>query len=225
MKKIEGTIKKEEDWFNTARLELLDNPKAFLEQLKGYDKEHINQALVAKFNQKIMKDPDFTYEKAKAVGGPIEALYLWEMAMYSFNKIFLDTQPLREKEAEVKQLVAEKTAMLNEKKKILKGVIDKINTLEGTFNECINKKEELSKKILECQVKLDRAKKLTTGLSDEKERWTLEVERLMGLTKYQAGNSILSAGMISYGGAFTSSYRQTLHEQWINKLKELNLET
>jgi dynein heavy chain len=78
-------------------LELLDNPKAFLEQLKGYDKEHINQALVAKFNQKIMKDPDFTYEKAKAVGGPIEALYLWEMAMYSFNKIFLDTQPLREK--------------------------------------------------------------------------------------------------------------------------------
>lgn len=30
MKKIEGTIKKEEDWFNTARLELLDNPKNFL---------------------------------------------------------------------------------------------------------------------------------------------------------------------------------------------------
>lgn len=54
--------------------------------------------------------------------------------MYSFNKIYLDTQPLREKEAEVKQLVAEKTAMLNEKKKILKGVIDKINTLERTFN-------------------------------------------------------------------------------------------
>ena len=82
----------------------------------------------------------------------------------------------------------------------------------------------MSKKILECQIKLDRAKKLTTGLSDEKERWTLEVERLLGLTKYQVGNSILSAGMISYGGAFTSSYRQTLHEQWINKLNELNLE-
>lgn len=33
----------------------------------------------------------------------------------------------------------------------------------------------------------------------------------MGLIKYQAGNSILSAGMISYGGAFTSMYRQKLH--------------
>jgi dynein heavy chain, axonemal len=51
------------------------------------------------------------------------------MAMYVFNKIYLDTQPLREKEAEVKKLVAEKTTLLQEKKKILEGVITKINTL------------------------------------------------------------------------------------------------
>jgi dynein heavy chain len=30
MKKIEGTIKKEEDWITTARLYLLENPKNFL---------------------------------------------------------------------------------------------------------------------------------------------------------------------------------------------------
>jgi hypothetical protein len=41
------------------------------------------------------------------------------MAMYIFNQIYINTQPLREKEAEVKQLVAEKTAMLQQKKKIL----------------------------------------------------------------------------------------------------------
>ena len=42
-----------------------------------------------------MKDPDFTYEKAKQAGLPIEALYLWILAMYSFNNIYLKTQPLR----------------------------------------------------------------------------------------------------------------------------------
>lgn len=61
MRKIEGTIKKEEDWMATARIELLDNPKQFLEQLKGYDKEHINQNLIAKFNQKIKTEPDFNF--------------------------------------------------------------------------------------------------------------------------------------------------------------------
>ena len=62
------------------------------------------------------------------------------MAMYNFNTIYLNTQPLRDKEAEVKELVKEKTAMLNEKKKILAGVIDKINNLERKYNECIESK-------------------------------------------------------------------------------------
>ena len=114
-----------------------------------------------------MKDPDFVYEKAKLVGEPTEALYLWIMAMYSFNQIYLNTQPLRDKEAEVKELVQEKTKLLREKKKILEGVIQKI------YNNCIESKEKLTNDINQCEVKLDRAQKLTSGLSDEKERWTV----------------------------------------------------
>lgn len=87
-----------------------------------------------------MKDPDFTADKAKVVGGPIEAIFQWIMAMVNFNTIYLDTQPLREKEAQVKELVKEKTAMLNEKKKILADVITKIEKLENEYNLCITSK-------------------------------------------------------------------------------------
>jgi len=45
----------------------------------------------------------------------------------------------------------------------------------------------------------------------------------MSLTKYLIGNSILSAGMISYGGAFTATYRQFLHQVWVSKMDELHL--
>jgi hypothetical protein len=45
----------------------------------------------------------------------------------------------------------------------------------------------------------------------------------MSLTKYLIGNSILSAGMISYGGAFIATYRQSLHQMWLKKMKELHL--
>jgi len=62
----------------------------------------------------------------------------------------------------------------------------------------------LTKNIHECEIKLERAKKLTSGLSDEKERWAIEVERLESQQVYIPGNSILSAGMIAYAGAFTS---------------------
>ena len=168
MRKIEGTIKKEEDWLTTARLQLLENPKNFLDQLKTYDKEHINQALIEKFRQKILSDPDYTDEKAAYVGGPTHVLYMWSMAMYTFNDIYLKTQPLREQEAAVKQLVAEKNKMLADKKRSLAEVIDKIRGLEASFKECVDKKETLTKNIHECEIKLERAKKLTSGLSDEK---------------------------------------------------------
>jgi dynein heavy chain len=97
------------------------------------------------------------------------------MAMYNFNTIYLKTQPLREKEAEVKQLVKEKTSMLDEKKKTLASVIAKIKQLEIKFNECIVCKEKLTQDIMQCEIKLDRAKKLTSGLVDEKKRWNEEI--------------------------------------------------
>lgn len=73
-------------------------------------------------------------------------------------------------------------------------------------------------------MKLDRAKKLTSGLSGEKDRWEQEVKRLESLAKYLPGNSILSAAMVSYGGAFTSKYRQQLHEIWLEKIIEQGIE-
>lgn len=83
-------------------------------------------------------------------------------------------------------------------------VIEKIRTLEASFKACIDKKETLTKNLQEYEIKLERAKKLTSGLSDEKERWAIEVERLVTKEVYVPGNSIVSAGMIAYAGAFTS---------------------
>lgn len=62
--------------------------------------------MIAKFKQKILSDPDYNEDKADYVGGPTYVLYMWTMAMYNFNDIYLKTQPLREQEAAVKQLVA-----------------------------------------------------------------------------------------------------------------------
>lgn len=49
MKNIEGQIgKKEEDYFNTAKKYLLNDPKELLDSLKLYDKENINQSLITR---------------------------------------------------------------------------------------------------------------------------------------------------------------------------------
>jgi dynein heavy chain len=55
-----------------------------------------------------------------------------------------------------------------------------------------------------CKVKLERAKKLISGLSDEQVRWSHDVKRLEEDSKKIAGNCAVSAGMIAYSGPFTA---------------------
>lgn len=43
--------------------------------------------------------------------------------------------------------------------------------------------ELLTSQIKECEVKLERAQKLTDGLKDEKERWSSDIERLSQIGK------------------------------------------
>ena len=61
------------------------------------------------------------------------------------------------------------------------------------------------------------------GLSDEKKRWSVDVQNLMNNAENIVGNSLISAGMVAYSGAFTSEYRKELEKTWNNDLIELNI--
>lgn len=64
-------------------------------------------------------------------------------------------------------------------------------------------------------LKLERAIKLTSGLSGEQKRWGVEIETLKNNELYLAGNSVIGAAMVAYSGAFTSKYRQELETSWV----------
>ena len=103
--------------------------------------------------------------------------------------------------------MAEKTAELNEKKAALDEVNKKIQSLEEMFDQKLKEKERLTNEIELCKVKLERAKKLISGLSDEQVRWTKDVKNMVNDSANIPGNCAISAGMIAYAGPFTSEYR------------------
>jgi dynein heavy chain len=61
---------------------------------------------------------------------------------------------------------------------------------------------------------LSRAGKIITGLAGEKTRWTETVIDLGKEYELLVGNSLVAAGMVAYGGAFTSKFRTNLEEYW-----------
>lgn len=59
-----------------------------------------------------------------------------------------------------------------------------------------------------CSKKLERAEQLIGGLGGEKSRWSEMAFNLGELYNNLTGDILISAGIVAYLGAFTSSYRQ-----------------
>lgn len=105
----------------------------------------------------------------------------------------------------------------------MKAVEDKIATLQATYNKSVSEKKTLEHNLALTAARLKRAGKLTTALSDEKERWKVSIS----LYDEQLGNIIgdvfIAAACVAYYGAFTTEYRERLVDGWIAKCVELQV--
>ena len=144
--------------------------------------------------------------------------------MFDFNKVFNETRPLREKLEATQKVLDEKTALLNEKLAALDAVNKKIQELEAMVEQKMQEKERLTNEIELCKVKLERAKKLISGLSDEQVRWTKDVKKMVQDSNLIPGNCAVSSGMIAYSGPFTAEYRTSMEKGWASRLVEVGLE-
>jgi len=60
---------------------------------------------------------------------------MWVKAMVTYNKVYVETEPLRIKLEEMKKIVDEKTAELKIKKDALDKINSKIAELEDKYNK------------------------------------------------------------------------------------------
>jgi dynein heavy chain len=85
-----------------------------------------------------------------------------------------------------------------------------VDDLEKAFIEVKEKKENLESSIELCKVRLVRAEKLTSGLSNEHGRWKDNVANLDMRIRQLVGDVFIASGCISYYGPFTGVYREKL---------------
>ena len=120
-------------------------------------------------------------------------------------------------------ILHEKTKFLNEKKAQLEASTLRLKQLKAATKEKMDLKEELSRKINECIIKLERASKLTTLLKDEKSRWSDEIAKINAEMALVDNDSLLIAGLIAYSGPFVISFRQQLRTVFLKQLEKQQL--
>ena len=172
----------------------------------------------------VLNSEDFTIEKVKSASQALVAIHKWVSAMMSYHELLKIVGPKREKVAEMNAKLAIVRASLAEKRKRLREVEEKIDSLERMYREKVELEATLQSQISDCLIKLDRAGKIINGLEGEKTRWTATVERLEKEYGLLIGNSLVGAGMVAYSGAFTAQFRSELEVQWRENIKRLGID-
>ena len=99
-------------------------------------------------------------------------------------------------------------------------IVDQVNTLVVKLNQAQARKEQLELNYATCKVQLERAELLIANLGDEKGRWLELSEELSKVLFNITGDVLVSAGLMSYLGPFTSLYRGEIIESWAKFARE-----
>ena len=196
-----------------ASLKLL-NDKEFLGMLKNYDKDNIPASVMKKFRENYLTDENFTPERAKSASSAAEGICHWARAMDVYDKVAKVVEPKRKELAAAEASYAVVVEGLQKKQAELKELMDKLASMEAELETNVDKKENLEKEVELCTVKLERAEKLIGGLGGEKTRWTEAAKSLGARYTELTGDMLVAAGVISYLGAFTASYRNEITAKW-----------
>jgi len=192
----------------------------FLQSLKDYDKDNIPPEIINKIRSEYISCPEFRPDLIRNISSACEGICKWVIAISVYDETFKLVAP--------KQAVFEAAqAKLENEMAVLKAKETELALVEAKLEEVLKQlwakqmeNDTLQEKIDKTRVRLERAEKIKSGLSDEQTRWTNKVDRLTHEFSGVVGNVLLSAAVISYLGAFTFAYRQDTVKMWVKMCRD-----
>uniref|UniRef100_A0A3Q2CMK8 Dynein heavy chain coiled coil stalk domain-containing protein n=1 Tax=Cyprinodon variegatus TaxID=28743 RepID=A0A3Q2CMK8_CYPVA len=188
----------------------------FLQSLHEYNKDNIPANLMAIINQKYIDNKDFKPEKIRVASAAAEGICSWIIAISHYDVAIKKVAPKRAKLKVAEEELRVAMDALHIKQAALKEVQENYKTF--TLRLFPGLKVDL------CSKKLDRAEQLIGGLSGEKIRWSEMALSLEQLFDNLTGDILISAGIMTYLGTFTSKYRQVeAVEKWIDLCRSIEI--
>ena len=197
----------------------------FLKQLErvNEDKDEISPKVMSTLEKFIKKNKKYKQSDIEKGSSSALSLFIWANALLLYSKVVKDIEPLKKK---VDELNIEHTAAMTElktKKDQLDAVLAEVQKLENELLEANKVKQKLDNEVDLTEARLERANKLTSGLTQEHVRWKKNVAVLDDKIKKLIGDVFISSAAISYYAPFTDVYRNSLIEKWIEKCKSMDV--
>ena len=216
-----GTGRKIDDYWGPSKLLL--GEKDFVDRLRNYDKDNIEPRIIEKLREKYIADENFTPENAAKAASAAEGLCTWIGAMDSYDRVAKIVEPKKIALAAAEEEYNKIMAALKVKQDELDAIMAALAALEKQLEDSMNEKKRLEDEVELCEVKLERAEKLISGLGGQRDWWTIRAKELGEAYQNLTGDMLISAGMISYLGTFTMAFRDGISTQWVEQCREAGI--
>ncbi|XP_063587791.1 dynein axonemal heavy chain 3-like [Penaeus indicus] len=216
-----GSGKMAEDFWAPSQ-KLLGDMK-FLQNLLQYDKENIPTKIISVVRTKFYSHPDFDPKKIRMVSMACEGLCRWVRAMVVYDQVIKIVAPKKQALEAANYELALQNEKLEEKRKELREVTDKLQALNDEFTKKQKEKKDLEDSIVRCEQKRDRSERLIGGLGGERDRWSDAAQQLSESLENVVGDVLIAAAVVSYLGVFTVDYREECLDKWHRKCQELGI--
>ncbi|KAK8378939.1 hypothetical protein O3P69_009581 [Scylla paramamosain] len=197
---------------------------SFLQQLRDYDKDNIPDTLMDKVNKEYVRLPEFDPASVAKASSAAEGLCKWVRAMSVYHAIAKIVAPKRERLAEAEAKVAEMVSLLEAKRGQLRDLEEKLEMLQRRFSLSCREKENLEAEQRLCGLKLQRARKLISGLGGEQTRWEAAAETAGADLLRLPGDTLLAAASLAYLPPHLPEVRDALVGRWCAGVREAGLE-
>jgi dynein heavy chain len=195
---------------------------SFIESLINFPKESINPEQI-ELLQPYLDMPDFNFESGKKASGNVAGLCSWVRSMSVYFVVARDIAPkiaaLQVAESKMKSA----NSKLQKAREELQFKADKVATMRLEFDAAMAEKQNIEDEADRTRRRLETADALILGLSDERQRWTMQISEFEGELIRLIGDVSICAAFLTYCGSFSQDIRDNFLQNVIENANVLKL--
>lgn len=203
------------DWWQTAKATVITG--SLLKDLQNFPKDNISPEVVVAVSPLLLED-DYADAKLAKASKAAHGIGKWVRAIISYDDAMKIVTPKKIELAKAVQMSSDAQAVWDSAKARLAEVLAQMKALVEQLEATQAEELRLRTNKDDCERKVELAKSLITGLSDERENWKIDLAQRRIDKENLVGDIMISSGVIAYLGIFLKDYRDECTLQWAHML-------
>lgn len=196
----------------------------FIASIVNFDTTRsMTRQLREKMKHEYLSRPSFNFETVNRASKACGPLCKWVIAQVNYSDILDKIGPLRN---EVQALEDQAETTMHQAGAIITMIAElesRIASYKDEYALLISETQAIKTEMERVQKRVDRSITLLDSLGSEKTRWEAGSKTFEAQMSTVAGDVLLSAAFLAYGGYFDQQYRESMWHGWSNHLADAGI--